>query len=303
MSAWMRPGPRRWNSFFWPSTTTASLRTRLRDVVEPLHRLAEADEAGEEERAAAEERAGDAEDDEEGEGGDRRAHVRPERRPAEAGHRVPEAAGFSRSPVCHAAAAQLRRDRRHDLVQIADNRVVRDRHDRRLRVGVHRQDPLRALGARDVLRRSRHTAGDVDLGRDLVPRLPHLVGVRAPARHRHRARAADGTAEQRRELLDHGEALRRADAAPTGDDDLRVGERHAAGRRRDVVANADDEVGLGQLRRERLHRARRAGGNGSDGVRRDGQQRATGMELGLLEQAPAPAQARQRERRARASRR
>ena len=74
MSAWMRPGPRRWNSFFWPSTTTASLRTRLRHVVEALHRLAEADEAGEQERAAAEERARDAEDDEEGEGGDRRAH-------------------------------------------------------------------------------------------------------------------------------------------------------------------------------------------------------------------------------------
>ena len=64
----------------------------LRHVVEPLHRLAEPDEAGEQERAAAEERAGDAEDDEEGEGGDRGAHDAT--RLAELARRV---AGFSRS--------------------------------------------------------------------------------------------------------------------------------------------------------------------------------------------------------------
>ena len=42
----------------------------LRHVVEPLHRLAEPDEPGEQERAAAEQRARDAEDDEERDGGD-----------------------------------------------------------------------------------------------------------------------------------------------------------------------------------------------------------------------------------------
>ena len=46
----------------------------LRHVVEALHRLAEPDEPGEQERAAAEQRARDAEDDEEGEGGDGGAH-------------------------------------------------------------------------------------------------------------------------------------------------------------------------------------------------------------------------------------
>ena len=46
----------------------------LRGVVEPLHRLAEPDEAGEQQRAAAEQRARDAEDDEEGDGGDGGAH-------------------------------------------------------------------------------------------------------------------------------------------------------------------------------------------------------------------------------------
>ncbi len=57
MNAWIRPGPRRWNSFFWPSTTTASLRTRCGTSSNALHRLAEPDEAGEQERAAAEQRA------------------------------------------------------------------------------------------------------------------------------------------------------------------------------------------------------------------------------------------------------
>ena len=45
-----------------------------RHVVEPLHRLPEPDEAGEQERAAAEQRARDAEDEEEREGGDGGGH-------------------------------------------------------------------------------------------------------------------------------------------------------------------------------------------------------------------------------------
>ena len=260
----------------------------LGHVVEALHRLAEPDEPGEKERPAAEQGARDAEDERGGRAAETVVLTVPKR---------PGATGAFRAP---APPPQLRRHRRHHLVQIPDHRVVGDRHDRRLGVGVDGQDPLRALGARDVLGRPGHTACDVDLRRDLVPRLPHLIGVWTPARHRHRPRAADGAAEQPCELLDHGEALRRADATATGDDDLRVGERHPARRRRHVVAHAHDEVCFGQLRRERLHRTGRARPNRRDRVRCDRQQRPPGVELGLLEQAPTPAKPRQRERRARA---
>ena len=193
MSAWMSPGPSRWSSFFCPSTTTASLRTRRGTSSKRCTGLPEPDEPGQQQRAAAEERARDAEDEEEREGGD---GVLTRRR------RGGRALQASRSSATPRPPPQLGRDRRQHLVQVADDGVVGDRHDRRLRVGVDREDPLRALAAGDVLRRARDPAGDVDLRRDLVPGLPDLVGVRAPAGHRHRARAADGAAEQRRELLD-----------------------------------------------------------------------------------------------------
>ena len=88
------------------------------------------------------------------------------------------------------------------------------------------------FAARDVLGGARDAAGDVDLRRDLRPGLADLVGVRAPAGHRDRAGAADGATEERRQLLDRGEALGRAHAASARDDDLRVRERDAARRRR-----------------------------------------------------------------------
>ena len=49
---------------------------------------------------------------------------------------------------------ELGADRGHDLVQVADHRVVGDREDRRLGIAVDREDLLRALGAGDVLRRA-----------------------------------------------------------------------------------------------------------------------------------------------------
>ena len=179
-----------------------------REVGRALDRRARAHEPREEQRAAREEPAGDrGRDGERDRGGDARGRLSASRLP------------------------QLGRDRRHDLVQVADHRVVGAREDRRLRVGVDREDRLRALAAGHVLRRARDAAGDVDVGRDLRPRLPDLVGVRPPAGHRHGARAADRAAEQPRELLDDPEALRRAGAAAARDDDLRLGERDAAGRR------------------------------------------------------------------------
>ena len=82
--------------------------------------------------------------------------------------------------------SQLGGDRRHDLVQVADHRVVGAGEDRRLGVGVDREDLLRALAAGDVLRGAADPAGDVEVGRDLRAGLADLVGVRAPAGARHR---------------------------------------------------------------------------------------------------------------------
>src|SRR5204862_1007953 len=97
-----------------------------------------------------------------------------------------------------------------------------------LRVGIDGEDPLRALRAGDVLRRAADPTGDVEVGGDLRSRLPDLVGVRSPAGARDDPRAADGAAEEIRELLDDREALRRADTAAAADHDLRLAQRDAA---------------------------------------------------------------------------
>ena len=130
--------------------------------------------------------------------------------------------------LCPAGLSQLGADGRDDLVQVADHGVVGAGEDRRLRVGVDGEDLLRALRARDVLRRAADPAGDVEVGGDLRARLADLVGVRPPPRARDDARAADRRAEQPGELLDDREALGGADAAAAADDDLRVAERDAA---------------------------------------------------------------------------
>ena len=65
MSAWMRPGAEALEQLLLAEHDDRLVAHPLRDVVEPLHRLAEPDEPGEQERAAAEQRARDAEDEEE----------------------------------------------------------------------------------------------------------------------------------------------------------------------------------------------------------------------------------------------
>ena len=161
------------------------------------------------------------------------------------------------------APSQLGGDRRHDLGQVADHGVVGAGEDRRLGVGVDREDLLRALAAGDVLGGAADAAGDVEVGRDLRAGLADLVGVRAPAGARHDARAADrarraGPASSSR----IAEALGRADAAAAADDDLRLGERDAGRRLVDVLDDLHGQVGVAERRRERLdrRRARRLGG-------------------------------------------
>src|SRR6185295_7115424 len=107
-----------------------------------------------------------------------------------------------------------------------------------------------AFRTRDVLCRTADATGDVEIGRDLRAGLADLIGMRAPARRRDDARAADRAAEEAGELLDDRERLCGADAAAAADDDLRVAERDAAARVRDRLENAHRAVGVdGQLLR------------------------------------------------------
>src|SRR5207248_7955190 len=69
---------------------------------------------------------------------------------------------------------------------------------------------------------------DVELRRDGLAGPPDLRGVRIPARVHDGTGRADGAAERARELLREREVLGRAEAAATGDDDLRVLDRRAA---------------------------------------------------------------------------
>ena len=105
MNACMSPGTSRWRSFRWPSTTTASLRTRrgTSSTAAPACRAGRADEH---QRAAGEERARD------GEHGDER-----ERRRRRCSSRRGEAGAAASS-----LRAELGRDRRQHLVEVADRR-------------------------------------------------------------------------------------------------------------------------------------------------------------------------------------
>src|SRR5581483_9853918 len=149
-------------------------------------------------------------------------------------------------------------------------------------------DLLRALRTGDVLRRAADPACDVQVGGDLRARLPDLVGVRTPARARDDARAPDRRAEQACELLDDREALRRSDAAPAADHDLRVAQRYAAGRLLDGLEHLGRAVvgGVERLDVADLCRGLR--------VRRDGEELRRAVQPRLLEKAAAPAHARDR---------
>ena len=177
-------------------------------------------------------------------------------------------------------------------VEVADDRVGRAGHHRRVAVRVDGQDRLGRAGADHVLDRPADAAGDVQVRRDPRPGLADLLGVRPPAGRGDDARHADGPAEQGRELVELREALGAPDAAAATDDDARVGQRDRPLLGRDARGDPDAEVAIGQVRGERLDRGRR-GARGRGGrrerVRRDRQQADRTVEPGLLEQAAAPA--------------
>src|SRR5689334_2928765 len=67
------------------------------------------------------------------------------------------------------------RQRGHDLEQVADQPVVRHLEDRGLGILVDRDDAARGGHPREVLDRPRDPDRDVELGRDRLAGLAHLV--------------------------------------------------------------------------------------------------------------------------------
>src|SRR5207302_5156726 len=115
------------------------------------------------------------------------------------------------------------------FLDIADHRIVGLGHDRRAGVRIDREDVLRRAAADHVLNRAANAAGDVEVGRDPRPGLAHLVAVWPPAEAGHRARAADGAAEQACQFFERGESLGAAHTAAPADDHARLCERDLSG--------------------------------------------------------------------------
>src|SRR5258706_121863 len=97
------------------------------------------------------------------------------------------------------------RELRNDLEQVAHEPVVGDLEDRRLRVLVDGDDHLAVLHAGQVLDRAGDAHRDVELGRDDLARLSHLVVVRAVPRIHGGARSTDGRTQLVGERLHAGD--------------------------------------------------------------------------------------------------
>src|SRR5829696_5963911 len=115
---------------------------------------------------------------------------------------------------------------RQDLVEVADDAEVGELEDRGVRILVDRHDVLRGLHADLVLDRAGDARREVQLRRDGLARLPDLRRVGVPAGVDHRARRGDGAAERLGELLAELEALRLAEPAAAGHEEVGVLDVH-----------------------------------------------------------------------------
>ena len=91
---------------------------------------------------------------------------------------------------------------RDDLVQVADDPVMRHGEDRRRRIGVDRDDLLALGHAGAMLHGAADAAGNVELRTDRDARLADLVIVIDPARVDRGTGSADLAAEGLGELVD-----------------------------------------------------------------------------------------------------
>src|SRR5215472_13526157 len=147
-----------------------------------------------------------------------------------------------------------RRQGGHDLEQVADDPEIAELEDRGVRVFVDRHDESRAAHSDLVLDGARDPDGDVQLRRNGLAGLAHLMAVRYPSCIDDGTRRSDGTAERFCELLDDVEVLGPAEPATAGDDDARFIDAKFTGFLRDRF---DDlrRIRLAACCRDRLHLA------------------------------------------------
>mmetsp|Transcript_20410 Transcript_20410/g.56790 ORF Transcript_20410/g.56790 Transcript_20410/m.56790 type:complete len:227 (+) Transcript_20410:979-1659(+) len=107
----------------------------------------------------------------------------------------------------------------HHIKQIRLQSVVRNLEDRSIRIRVDRHDRFGILHAGQVLDGTGDTAGDVQIRRHHLARLPHLPIVGAESGIDRGARGADGSPQLVGQLFENGKVLVALDAAPTADDD------------------------------------------------------------------------------------
>src|SRR4051794_25681444 len=156
------------------------------------------------------------------------------------------------TPPMPRSAALLRLNRlgqlRHDLMEIAHDAQVAELEDRGVRVLVDRDDVLRGLHADLVLDRAGDAGGQVELRRDRLAGLADLGGVGVPAGVDHGARGGDGgvAAERLGQRFGELEALRLAEAAAAGDEDVGALDVHVGA----ALLAALDHLGLGRPGRE-----------------------------------------------------
>src|SRR5262249_45639851 len=86
---------------------------------------------------------------------------------------------------------ELAMERGDELVEIADEAVIRDLEDRRFLVFVDRDDDLRILHAGEVLDRARDADRDIEVGGDDLAGLADLIIIGHEARIDGGARGAD----------------------------------------------------------------------------------------------------------------
>ena len=162
----------------------------------------------------------------------------------------------------HRGSADPRGELVGDVEQVGHRPVVGDVEDRRPRVGVDRDDQLRALHPLHVLRRAGDAEPEVELGMHLRAGLADLAGLRHPAGVDHRARRAELGTERRGQLLGDLDVLGPADAAADAHDQLGALEVDALVGRRDGLDEARAQVvergGRRELRALRLARPRAA---------------------------------------------
>src|SRR5262249_6770156 len=109
--------------------------------------------------------------------------------------------------------------RGHDFEDVANDAVIRDFKNRRVRILVNGHDGARALHADDMLNRAADAEREIELWSDRLPRAANLSLHGEPAFIADGTRSSNFRTERFRQLLGLRNILRRFDATPDRNDE------------------------------------------------------------------------------------